>query len=140
MTPLLIAPLSGFVFGLGLTVSRMIDPVKVTDFLDVTGFWDPSLALVMAGALAVTLICFRLILRRPSPLAAERFDLPSRTDIDVKLIAGAALFGTGWGMTGYCPGPAVASLGLWSFDSLVVLGSILAGVGLHQLLFQSRSG
>lgn len=137
MMPLLIAPLSGFVFGLGLAVSRMIDPVKVTDFLDVTGFWDPSLALVMAAALAVTLVCFRLILRRTTPVAAERFDIPTRTDIDRKLVTGAALFGTGWGMTGYCPGPAVASLGFWSLNSLVVLSSILAGVGLHYLIFKS---
>ena len=138
MKPLIIALVSGFVFGLGLSLSQMINPVKVTDFLDVTGHWDPSLILVMGGALAITLVSFRFILQRTAPLYAKHFNLPTRTIVDWKLVSGAALFGIGWGMTGYCPGPALASLGLGLADPFVMVVSIVAGFFLHRLIFERR--
>ncbi len=106
------AGLSGLVFGIGLAVSQMVDPNKVQGFLDIAGNWDPSLALVMTGALLVTVIGFNLILRRSAPVAAYEFHVPTRRNLDRSLLLGAALFGIGWGMTGFCPGPAIAALGL----------------------------
>lgn len=102
--------LVGTVFGFGLAVAEMTNPARVVGFLDVTGRWDPTLLLVMAGALAVTLPLFPLIVRRPAPLLASSFHLPKRSDIDRSLLAGAAIFGIGWGMAGFCPGPALAAL------------------------------
>lgn len=95
MKRLVIALISGFIFGIGLAVSQMINPVKVTDFLDITGHWDPSLILVMAGALFVTMISFRFIMKRSGPRYANRFSLPTKTVVDWKLVTGAALFGLG---------------------------------------------
>jgi len=100
----------GLVFGLGLVVSMMMDPLKVLSFLDVAGDWDPSLLLVMAAALVVTTLGYRLVLRRAGPVMGERFHLPGLKDIDARLIGGAALFGVGWGIVGFCPGPAVTAL------------------------------
>ncbi|HMB48010.1 MAG TPA: DUF6691 family protein, partial [Afifellaceae bacterium] len=100
------ALLSGFIFGLGLVISGMSNPAKVLNFLDVTGSWDPSLAFVMAGAVFVTSIGYRLILRQKAPKFADAFAVPTRSDIDTPLIAGAAIFGIGWGLGGFCPGPA----------------------------------
>src|SRR4029453_6865898 len=100
----------GAVFGLGLAISGMTDPAVVLGFLDVAGRWNPALAFVMAGALAVAFAGFRLARGRAAPLLATRFGWPTSSAIDVRLIAGAALFGLGWGLAGYCPGPAVASL------------------------------
>lgn len=136
MKHLAIALISGFVFGVGLSLSQMINPVKVTDFLDISGHWDPSLILVMGGALAVTLVSFRYILKRSAPLYARQFNLPTRTIVDWKLVAGAALFGTGWGITGYCPGPAVASFGLGLMNPVIMVVSIVAGFFLHRLIFE----
>ncbi len=100
----------GTLFGLGLAVAEMTNPARVVGFLDVAGRWDATLLLVMAGALAITLPLFPLIVRRPAPLLASSFDLPRRKDIDRSLLAGAAIFGVGWGMAGLCPGPALAAL------------------------------
>ena len=122
--------LAGVVFGLGLAVSQMINPQKVLAFLDVTGEWDPSLALVMGGALAVTFVAYRLVLRRPAPLFAARFHLPTRRDIDTRLLAGAAIFGIGWGAAGYCPGPAIAGVALAGYDffePFVFIAALLVG-------------
>ena len=131
------ALLSGLLFGAGLVVSRMVDPTKVQHFLDfagmATGAWDPSLAFVMAGALAVTAPGYRLILRRKAPLAASAFRLPTRTDIDAKLVVGAAAFGVGWGLAGYCPGPAIASLVFGRAEAAVFVVAMLAGMGLFRL-------
>lgn len=102
--------ITGLLFGLGLTISEMIDPARVIGFLDVTGRWDPTLAFVLAGALAVTLPLFRFILRRPCPVLDRQFHLPTQSRIDRRLIAGAAIFGIGWGLAGLCPGPALAGL------------------------------
>jgi uncharacterized membrane protein YedE/YeeE len=131
-----IALASGFLFGLGLALSQMVNPVKITDFLDVTGNWDPSLLWVMGGALMVTLIAFRPILKRRNPLYADRFDLPTRSVIDWKLTGGAGLFGIGWGLTGYCPGPAVASLASGLVEPFVMVLAIFAGFLLHRLIFE----
>jgi uncharacterized membrane protein YedE/YeeE len=129
---------SGLLFGLGLVVSQMINPAKVIGFLDLAGDWDPSLALVMATALAVTIPFFRLILKRKSPLFEANFSLPDKTDLDLRLISGAVLFGIGWGLAGLCPGPAL--VGLTSLDSsvLIFVAAMLGGMLLHYFLLESR--
>lgn len=101
---------AGLVFGLGLWCSGMTDPARVRGFLDVFGRWDPSLAFVLGGAVGVTVIAFRWVLRRHAPLLGGRFDVPTRRQIDRDLLLGSALFGVGWGLGGLCPGPALASL------------------------------
>jgi len=123
----------GLLFGLGLTVSQMINPAKVLNFLDLAGQWDPSLALVMAGALAVTALGYRLVLAKEAPLFAGRFAVPTRRDVDPRLIAGSALFGIGWGLAGFCPGPAITALGLGRLDVLLFVAAMAAGMGLHRL-------
>lgn len=113
----------GVVFGLGLGISGMIDPAKVLNFLDLAGHWDPTLLLVMGGAIAVALPAFQLALRGAyRPLCSAGFDLPTRTIIDWRLVGGAAVFGIGWGLGGLCPGPAVAALasGQWPVAGFVV--------------------
>ncbi len=130
----LVALLAGVLFGLGLAVSQMINPNKVLTFLDITGDWDPSLAFVMMGALAVSILSFRLILKRPQPLFETSFHVSKQTVVNKPLIIGAALFGMGWGMTGYCPGPAVASLGLFSLEGALMVVSIYAGFFSHRWL------
>jgi len=102
--------IAGLLFGLGLSVSEMIDPARVSGFLDIAGQWDATLLFVMGGALAVTVPVFPLILKRDRPLFSEKFNLPTRKDIDWKLVIGAALFGLGWGIAGFCPGPAISAL------------------------------
>lgn len=102
--------LAGVLFGVGLAVSGMTDPLKVQNFLDVSGTWDPSLALVMGGAVVVTFLGYRMAWRQSTPWFADRFHLPTLMTIDRSLVLGAALFGVGWGLAGYCPGPALASV------------------------------
>ncbi|MFA5940318.1 MAG: DUF6691 family protein [Sinimarinibacterium sp.] len=128
-----IALLSGTLFGIGLAVSGMTDPNKVKNFLDLAGTWDPSLAFVMGAALLVATPGFRLVLRQPRPLYAAMFQLPNATDLDVRLIAGSAIFGIGWGLGGYCPGPAITSLSTFSSGSLLVFVSMAGGMLLHDL-------
>ena len=123
----LVALLSGIIFGLGLALSQMIDPNKVINFLDITGNWDPSLAFVMMGALAVSMLSFRFILKRSAPLLESGFHVSRQALISRPLLIGAGLFGVGWGMTGYCPGPAVASLGLFSMEGMIMVATIYAG-------------
>ena len=118
---------SGVVFGAGLSLSGMINPRKVLAFLDVTGQWDPTLLLVMGGAVAVTLIGFRFVLRRPQPLPGT-FELPTRKDIDAPLVFGAALFGAGWGLAGYCPGPAIAAFTVDLREPLIFCAAMVAGM------------
>jgi hypothetical protein len=110
MAPLLAALASGLVFGAGLALAGMTNPAKVLSFLDLAGAWDPTLALVMGGALAVNALAYALTRRRAKPLFAETFALPTRADLDARLLGGAALFGLGWALVGLCPGPALASL------------------------------
>ncbi|MBY6203480.1 DUF6691 family protein [Halomonas denitrificans] len=125
---------AGLLFGGGLAVSGMTDTSKVLGFLDVFGAWDPDLAFVMGGALLVTLIGFRWVLSASAPRMAERFDLPTATETDPRLLSGAALFGIGWGLYGYCPGPAVAALAYLDWQAGLFVLSMLAGMGLADRL------
>ncbi len=116
---------AGLLFGGGLTISQMVNPQKVISFLDVAGDWDPSLAFVMGGALIVTLIGYRLVLKRNGPLFEDKFRLPTRNDIDAPLIAGAALFGVGWGLAGLCPGPALASASFAGMNAFIFVSTMV---------------
>jgi uncharacterized protein len=131
--------LVGLIFGLGLLISGMANPAKVQNFLDLAGAFDPSLIFVMAGAVAVTLVGYRLVLRAPKPVLAERFHLPAVKDIDARLVSGAALFGIGWGLSGFCPGPAITSLALLAKGTLVFVPAMLAGIALARLAVRARA-
>jgi uncharacterized membrane protein YedE/YeeE len=123
-----VALLIGLLFGAGLLLSGMTQPVKVLGFLDWLGAWDPSLLFVMGGAVVVYAIAYRVIVRRPRPLLADAFVLPSGSTIDAKLIGGAALFGLGWGLGGYCPGPSIVSLASGALDAFVLVIATVAGM------------
>ena len=125
---------SGFLFGLGLATANMTNPAKVLAFLDVTGSWDPSLIVVFAAALGVTLPGFHLVLEQQQPRYAQQFFLPTSQDIDRKLIGGACLFGMGLGIAGYCPGPALTALVSLNSNVLLFFAAMLAGVMLHKML------
>ena len=136
--------IAGLLFGAGLTVSQMTNPQKVISFLDVTGDWDPSLAFVMGAALLVTFIGYKFVLRAPttfisSPFFDTRFRLPTRSDIDIPLIAGAALFGIGWGLAGLCPGPALAALSFAGPNALIFTAAMVAAIAAYRLK-SSRQG
>lgn len=128
------AALAGLVFGVGLALSQMANPAKVLAFLDLAGRWDPSLALVMGGALAVTAPAFAWTRRSTErPLFAERFQIPERGRVDGRLLAGSSLFGVGWGLGGFCPGPALAALAageprVWLFVAAMLAGSFAYGL------------
>jgi len=134
------ALIAGLLFGAGLTVSRMIDPAVVLAFLNVGavagGGWDARLAFVMAGALAVTAPGYAFILKRPAPLFAPAFALPAKRTIDRRLIGGAVIFGAGWGLAGYCPGPAIAGLALGSLKTWLFVAAMLTGMGLYHVVFE----
>lgn len=125
---------AGFLFGIGLWVSGMANPKKVLGFLDITGNWDASLMLVMGGAVIVTAVAFRFVLQREKPFFSETFHLPRKKDIDVPLVAGAAIFGIGWGIAGYCPGPALTALTTLSTESMVFVAAMIGGGTLHRML------
>ena len=127
----LIAFLSGLLFGAGLYLSRMTDPAVVLSFLDVAGDWNPALAFVMAGALIPAAIAFRLSQRMRRPVMADRFAIPAPAGIDQKLLAGAVLFGLGWGLVGLCPGPALANLQGGEWPVLVFVAAMAAGMALQ---------
>lgn len=118
---------AGAIFGLGLVISGMANPAKVLGFLDIAGNWDPTLAFVMGGAILVAFPVFQLAKRREKPLLAEKWSLPDRSDIDMRLLAGAALFGIGWGIAGFCPGPALAAIGIVPLGALIFVASMIAG-------------
>jgi len=118
----------GILFGAGLTISGMTKPQKVIDFLDFFGSWDPSLAFVMIGAIAVNIVGYRLIMRKPSPIFASEFKVPHKSSLDKKLIMGSILFGIGWGLAGYCPGPALTSLVSLNENTLVFVAAMVAGM------------
>lgn len=120
--------LAGLMFGLGLVISGMSNPAKVQNFLDVTGSWDPSLAFVMAGAIAVTAPGFWLLSRRTVPMFSDVFHWPTRRDLDSRLIGGAAIFGIGWGLSGYCPGPALTALPHWDLRTVTFVVAMLVGI------------
>lgn len=124
---LLIALLAGLLMSAGMAISMMIDPQKVLGFLTLNSNWDPSLAFVMAGALMVYSSGYYLITKRPAPLFDKNFYLPNRTDIDKPLLLGAAIFGIGWGMVGYCPGPAISALSSFSSGTLSFVVAMIAG-------------
>ncbi len=128
----LIALLCGTLFGLGLAVSGMTDTHKVLGFLDFFGSWDPALVFVMGGAVMTTFIGFYLVQKRSAPLLAPQFLLPLNTDIDRRLIMGAAIFGIGWGLYGYCPGPAISSLAYLRPESLLFVVAMMAGMWLEK--------
>ncbi len=140
MAGVLAAFVAGLLFGAGLTVSRMIDPAVVLAFLDLgaitEGTWDARLAFVMAGALAVTTVGYRLVLKRRTPLFAPAFLLPTKRAIDWRLITGAAIFGGGWGLVGYCPGPAVAGLLLGVAKTWIFVAAMLVGMAIYHWLFE----
>lgn len=123
---------SGIIFGIGLALAQMIDPRKVLAFLDVGGDWDPSLLLVLGGAVVVTSAGYALLRRRAAPLLDKRFHFAAEVPIDRALIVGAALFGVGWGMAGYCPGPAISSLGFGNSEAFWFVPALFAGAGLQR--------
>lgn len=131
--------LAGLLFGLGLIVSGLANPQKVLAFLDVTRVWDPSLALVMGGAIGVSFFAFRMAQRRYRPRYGEKMVLPVATQIDKRLIGGAALFGIGWGLAGICPGPGLVLLGAGAVKGLVFVLAMVAGMLIYQRLEQRSS-
>ena len=133
------ALISGLVFGLGLAVSGMMNPAKVIGFLDVAGDWDPTLAFFMVGTLLVAVPAYRLVPKRGRPVLDEKFSLPEKKVIDAPLLGGSALFGVGWGLVGFCPGPAVAALGTGLLPIFAFVAAMLAGLALHARFF-GRSG
>ena len=133
------AAATGALFAVGLAISGMTKPSKVVGFLDLAGAWDASLAFVMVGAIAVHFIAFRLVLRRATPLFDVRFHLPSRKDIDLRLLLGSGLFGIGWGLGGFCPGPGLVSAASGSIDALVFVGGMTLGmIAEHTITATSR--
>ena len=130
--------LAGLVFGLGLILSGMADPAKVLGFLDLAGAWDPSLAMVMAGAIAVGAVAFALAQRQSRSLLGLEMKLPTARHLDRRLVGGGLLFGIGWGIAGICPGPALAALGMGAPKAAVFVVAMLAGMGLFELLEHRR--
>lgn len=130
--------LAGLVFGLGLILSGMADPAKVLGFLDLFGAWDPSLALVMGGAIAVGLPAFALVRRRSVSLLGAPMRLPTARTIDRRLVGGSVLFGIGWGIAGFCPGPALVALGMGLAPAMIFVAAMLVGMGVFELIERRR--
>lgn len=131
----IIALISGVLFGIGLSASGMTDPAKVLGFLDLFGAWQPDLMFVMGGAVMMTAIGFTLILKRKAPVCDQQFHLPTSKVIDKKLLIGAALFGIGWGIYGYCPGPALGALVYLKINTVIFVAAMLAGMwGVHKFV------
>lgn len=137
MVQLSTALLAGALFGLGMIVSGMVNPAKVIGFLDLAGNWDPTLALVMGGALAVTIPAFRLVGQCQRPFCADRFHLPDKRALDARLIAGSAIFGVGWGLAGVCPGPALVATASGLAPVLGFVAAMVAGMTAYGLLFRN---
>tara|TARA_R100001039_G_C1784304_1_gene69259 strand:- start:112 stop:564 length:453 start_codon:yes stop_codon:yes gene_type:complete len=138
-THFITAFITGLVFGLGLLLSGMANPDKVLSFLDLAGDWDPSLALVMLGAIAVGVIAFTFIKGRSQSLLGEPLRLPSKTTLDSRLITGSLGFGVGWGLAGFCPGPALVALGAGEAKAAVFVAAMLAGMGLFELIERRKT-
>jgi uncharacterized membrane protein YedE/YeeE len=132
------ALLAGLVFGIGLIVSGMANPAKVLGFLDLAGAWDPSLMLVMAGAVAVGLAAFAVARQRTASFLGAEMTFPAARAIDRRLLGGSLLFGIGWGIAGFCPGPALVALGMGEVKALVFVAAMLAGMGIFELLERRR--
>ena len=120
--------LIGLIFGVGISISGMANPAKVLNFFDVAGTWDPSLIFVMGGALIVTFIGYRFVLKRPAPFFEGRFELPTSRDLDARLLGGSAFFGIGWGISGFCPGGALPALGTGRTEVFIFVAALLAGI------------
>lgn len=138
MTRNLIALLSGLLFGLGLMAGGMTDPAKVKGFLDLFGAWDPSLALVMGGAIAVGVFAFAAAKRRNTSWTGERMEIPTVTLVDTRLVLGGVLFGIGWGIAGLCPGPAIVALGSGMGAAWIFVVAMLAGMLIHDRVLARR--
>ena len=136
--PALTALLSGLIFGLGLIVSGMVNPTKVLGFLDITSAWDPSLAFVMAGAILIAAPAFRLAKQRTVSLMGAEMKLPVSGQIDRRLVLGSLLFGTGWGIAGFCPGPGLVALAMGQAKAVVFVIAMLAGMSVFELIEQRR--
>lgn len=134
----LTAIIAGLLFGAGLTVSDMVNPMKVLNFLDMLGAWDPTLIFVLGSALAVTAAGYAIVLRRPKPLFAESFHLPAKSGINPQLIGGAVIFGIGWGLSGFCPAPAIASLVFGLPQSFVFVAAMAIGLAIAPILMSFR--
>jgi hypothetical protein len=134
-----VALASGAVFGLGLSLSGMLDPARVQGFLDVFGAWDPSLAFVLGGAVAVAMIGVVFMRRMARPLLDTVFDLPTATKIDARLTIGSAIFGVGWGLAGFCPGPALSALSLGLMPVVAFVVAMVVGMIVHEHLVQRQS-
>ncbi len=137
--PYIVVYLAGLLFGLGIMISGMANPAKVINFFDLAGSWDPSLIFVMGGALVTTFIGYRVVLARKRPWLAERFYLPSNNTIDTRLIAGAAIFGIGWGIAGFCPGGALPTLGTGRADVVLFVATMLAGILITRAALEARA-
>ena len=131
---ILIALIVGLIFGIGLIVSGMTDPSKVIGFLDLAGPWDPSLGFVMGGAIAVGLVAFRFASGREKSLLGDAMRLPTATNIDRRLVLGGLVFGAGWGLAGYCPGPALASLAAGNIKSLIFTAAMIVGMAIFEII------
>jgi uncharacterized membrane protein YedE/YeeE len=138
MLRLALSLITGLIFGLGLVIGGMADPAKVQNFLDVTGTFDPSLALVMGGAVAVTFVGYRIVFCERSPLFADEFHLSTAKELDSRILLGPTLFGIGWGLSGFCPGPAITSVPLMAKGTLIFVPAMLVGVGLARSVTQKR--
>jgi uncharacterized membrane protein YedE/YeeE len=128
MKRILAAAAIGITFGIGIAISGMANPAKVLNFFDFAGTWDASLGLVMASALAVAAVGYRFLLKRPRPVFEAKFHLPGNRKLDLPLVAGSAVFGIGWGITGFCPGGAIPALGLGEPSAWIFVGAMLAGI------------
>jgi uncharacterized membrane protein YedE/YeeE len=135
----LIAFFSGLVFGLGLLLGGMANPQKVKAFLDIAGAWDPSLALVMGGAIAVAVFAFARARRRPRAWSGNPIELPKSQGVDMRLVVGGVLFGIGWGIAGYCPGPALVALGSGSVPAAIFVAAMLVGMTVYDAIVARRS-
>jgi uncharacterized membrane protein YedE/YeeE len=131
--------LTGLIFGFGLILSGMANPEKVLGFLDLAGNWDPSLALVMGGAVAVGLVAFRFARKRTKSILGLDMKLPSGQQLDKRLIIGALVFGAGWGLAGFCPGPGLVAMGAGELKALIFVVAMVAGMGLFEVIEQART-
>jgi uncharacterized membrane protein YedE/YeeE len=135
MNKLISALIIGGIFGIGIAVSGMGNPAKVLNFFDIAGSWDPSLLVVMVSALAVTAVGYRIVFgRRERPVLESRFDVPTNRKIDLQLIGGSAVFGIGWGVTGFCPGGAIPALGFGGADAAIFVAAMAAGIAVARIL------
>jgi uncharacterized membrane protein YedE/YeeE len=130
----IVALISGILFGFGLGLSQMVDRERVLGFLDVTGNWDPTLLFVLGGAVGVTIISFRFVLGLAHPIFEKKFFLPTKKELDFPLVLGAGIFGIGWGITGYCPGPAITSLVQGVLNPVIFLIALIIGSFSYKLL------